>query len=156
MFGVGLFGKSFSHLRILNIYNLWTKRTSQMTVSALVAFLDLPHPTLVVGDFNIHHPLPDPLRSLSTEELATSFQYCSKASEPGLASSINLAFTLISPLTALAALLLLIFPLRPPRCFPFAKHGTPPSPPLALITSLSRSYSQTRFLLPLVLPPIGP
>ena len=28
VFGVDLFGKSFSHFRILNLYNLWTKRTS--------------------------------------------------------------------------------------------------------------------------------
>ena len=27
VFGVDLFGKSFSHFRMLNIYNLWTKRT---------------------------------------------------------------------------------------------------------------------------------
>ena len=28
VFGVDLFGKSFSHFRILTLYNLWTKRTS--------------------------------------------------------------------------------------------------------------------------------
>ena len=83
LFGVDLFGKSFSHFRISNIYNLWTKRTSQMTVSPLVAFPDLSHPTLVVGDFNIHHPLPDPLRSHSAEELATSFPYFSRMAELG-------------------------------------------------------------------------
>ena len=83
MFGVDLFGKSFSHFRILNLYNLWTKRTSQMTVSLLVAFPETSFPTLVVGDFNIHHPLPDPLRSHSAEELATSFPYFSRSSELG-------------------------------------------------------------------------
>ena len=83
MFGIGLFGKSFSHFRILNIYNLWTKRTSQMTVSPLVAFPDLSHPTHVAGDFNIHHPLPDPLRSHSAEELATFFPYFSRMAELG-------------------------------------------------------------------------
>ena len=83
VFGVDLFGKSFSHFRILNLYNLWTKRTSEMTVSPPVAFPETPYPTLVVGDFNIHHPLPDPLRSHSAEELATSFPYFSRASELG-------------------------------------------------------------------------
>ena len=83
VFGVDLFGKSFSHFRILNLYNLWTKRTSQMTVSPLVAFPETSFPTLVVGDFNIHHPLPDPLRSHSAEELATSFPYFSRSSELG-------------------------------------------------------------------------
>ena len=46
MFRVDLFGKSFSHFRILNLYNLGTKRTSQMTVSTLVVFPDFSYPTL--------------------------------------------------------------------------------------------------------------
>ena len=46
-------------------------------------FPETSYPTLVVGDFNIHHPLPDPLRSHSAEELATSFPYFSRASELG-------------------------------------------------------------------------
>ena len=54
-----------------------------MTVSPLVAFPETSYPTLVVGDFNIQHPLPDPLRSHSAEELATSFLYFSRASELG-------------------------------------------------------------------------
>ena len=83
MFGVDLFGKSFSHFHILNLYNLCTKRTSQMTVSPLVAFPDTSFPTLVVGDSNIRHPLSDPLRSHSAEELATSFPYFSRSSELG-------------------------------------------------------------------------
>ena len=83
LFGVDLFGKSFSHFRILNIYNLWTNRNSQMTVSPLIAFPDLSHPTLVVGDFNIHHPLPDSLRSHCAEELATSSPYFSRMAELG-------------------------------------------------------------------------
>ena len=54
-----------------------------MTVSPLTAFPDLSHPTLVVGDFNIHHPLPDPFSSHSAEELATSFPYFSRMAEIG-------------------------------------------------------------------------
>ena len=54
-----------------------------MTVSPLVAFPEPSYPTLVVGDFHIHHPLPDPLRSHSREELATSFPYFSLSSELG-------------------------------------------------------------------------
>ena len=83
IFAVNLFGKSFSHFHVLNLYNLWTKRASQMTVSPLVAFPEASYPTLVVGDFNIHHPLPDPLRTHSAEELATSFPYFSRSSELG-------------------------------------------------------------------------
>ena len=83
VFGVDLFGKSFTHFRILNLYNLWTKRTSRMAVSPLVAFPEPSYPTLVVEDFNIHHPLPDPLRSHSAEEHATPFPYFSRSSELG-------------------------------------------------------------------------
>ena len=54
-----------------------------MTVSPLVAVPETSYPTLVVVDFNIHHPLPDPLRSHSAEELATSFPYFSRSSELG-------------------------------------------------------------------------
>ena len=54
-----------------------------MTVSPLVAFPEPFYPTLVVGDFHIYHPLPDPLRSHSAEELAMSFPYFSRSSELG-------------------------------------------------------------------------
>ena len=54
-----------------------------MTVSPLVAFPEPSFPTLVVLDFNIHHPLPDPLHSHSADELATSFPYFSRSSELG-------------------------------------------------------------------------
>ena len=52
-----------------------------MTVSPLLAFPEPSFPTLVVGDINIHHPLPDPLRAHSAEELATSFPYFSRSSD---------------------------------------------------------------------------
>lgn len=54
-----------------------------MSVSRLVAFSNLTHPTLVVGDCNIPHPLPDPLRSHSFEVLAVSFPYLSRCSQLG-------------------------------------------------------------------------
>ena len=37
----------------------------------------------MVGDFNIHHPLPDPLHTHSAEELATFFPYFSRFSKLG-------------------------------------------------------------------------
>ena len=83
IFGTDLFGQSLSSFRIVNLYNLWTKKSTLMSVSPLVAFPASSYPTLVVGDFNIHHPLPDPLRSHSSEELAVSFPYLSKSSELG-------------------------------------------------------------------------
>src|SRR6266403_2332335 len=60
IFGVDLFGKSFSQFRILNLYNLWSRNPGHMTVSPQLAFPTTEVPLLVVGDFNIHHP---PLRS---------------------------------------------------------------------------------------------
>ena len=63
MFRIDFIGKSFSLFRVLNIYHVWSNRTSQMTVSRLVEFPDSSHTTLVVGDFNIYHLLPNPLHS---------------------------------------------------------------------------------------------
>ena len=156
VFGVDLFGKSFSHFRILNLYNLWTKRTSLMTVSPLVAFPETSFPTLVVGDFNIHHPLPDPLRSDSAEELATSFPYFSRFSELGFGLLNQSGVYTRFPLAGSGRRLFLIFPLLPLRCFLFARHRTPPSPPRAQTTFLSKSYSCIHLLLPLPPLPIGP
>ena len=119
LFGVDLFGKSFSHFRILNLYNLWTKRTSQMRVSPLVAFPATSFPTLVVGDFNIHHPLPDPLRSHSAEELATSFTYFSRSTELGFGLLNQPRVYTRFPLGGSGRPLFLIFPWPPLCCFPF-------------------------------------
>ena len=54
-----------------------------MTRSPLVTFPETSYPTLVVGDFNIHHPLLYPLPPHSAEEPATSFPYVSRSSELG-------------------------------------------------------------------------
>ena len=83
VYWVDLFGKSFTHFRILNLYNIWTKGPSQKTVSPLVTFPEPSYPILVVGDFNIYHPVPDPLRSHSAAELATSSPYFSTTSGLG-------------------------------------------------------------------------
>ena len=54
-----------------------------MTVSPVVSLPEVDFPLLVVGDFNIHHPLSDPLGAHSSEELTLSFPYFSRASELG-------------------------------------------------------------------------
>ena len=82
-FGVGRFGGSFTQFRILNLYNLWSQRSSVRTVSPDLSFPDDGFPLLVVGDFNIHHPLADPLRSYSRRDLADSFPYFSMAADLG-------------------------------------------------------------------------
>jgi len=83
LFGVDLCGGSFTQFRILNLYNLWSQRSSVRTVLPDVSFPDDGFPFLVVGDFNIHHPLADPLRSYSRRNLAASFPYFSRAADLG-------------------------------------------------------------------------
>jgi len=83
LFGVDLFGGSFSQFRILNLYNLWSRRSSVRTVSPDLVFPDDGFPLLVVGDFNIHHLLADPLRSNSRRDLAACFSYFSRAANLG-------------------------------------------------------------------------
>ena len=83
IYGSDLFGGSFTQFRILNVYNLRPRHAGSMTVSPVVSFPEVDFPLLVVGDFNIHHPLSDPLRAHSSEELALSLPYFSRASELG-------------------------------------------------------------------------
>jgi len=51
LFGIELFGGSFTQFRILNLYNLWSQRSSVRTVSPDLSFPDDGFPLLVVGDF---------------------------------------------------------------------------------------------------------
>jgi len=83
LFGVELFGGSLTQFGILNLYNLWSQRSSVSTVPPDLSFPDDGFPLLVVGDFNIHHPLADPLRSYSRRDLAASFPYFSRAADLG-------------------------------------------------------------------------
>ena len=83
LFGVNLFGESFTRFQISNLYNLWSQRSSARTVSPNLSFPDDGFPLLVVGDFNIHHPLADPLRAYSRRDLAASFPYFSRATNLG-------------------------------------------------------------------------
>ena len=83
IYGSDLFRGSFTQFRILNVYKLRPRHAGSITVSPIVSFPEVGFPLLVVGDFNIHHPLSDPLRAHSSEELALSFPYFSSASELG-------------------------------------------------------------------------
>ena len=61
IYGSDLFGGSFTQFRILNVYNLSPRHAGSMTVSPVVSLPEVDFPLLVVGHFNIHHPLSDPL-----------------------------------------------------------------------------------------------
>jgi len=83
LFGVDLFGGSFTQFRILNLYNLWSQRSNVRTVLPDFAFPDDGFPLLVVGNFNIHHCLADRLRAYSRRDLAACFPYFSRAADLG-------------------------------------------------------------------------
>ena len=83
IYGSDLFCGSFTQFRILNVDNLKPGHAGSMTVSPVISFPEVDFPLLVVGDFTIHHPLSDPLQAHSSEELALSFPYFSRASALG-------------------------------------------------------------------------
>ena len=156
VYAVDLFGKSFSHVHILNLYNLWTKRPSQMTVSPLVAFPEPSCPTLVVEGFNSHHPLPDPLHSHSAEELATSFPYFSRPSELGFGFLNNPHVCTCFPLGGSGRLSVLDISFISLSLLLFSQTWDTPSPPLAQTMFPSKLYFHIHLLPPLLPPPIGP
>ena len=77
---------------------------------------------LVVGDFNIHHPLSNPLRAHSSEELALSFPNFSRASELGF-ELLNLpgVFTRF-PLGGSSRPSVIDLSFASPRLAPFCHH----------------------------------
>ena len=83
IYGSDLFSSSFTQFCILNVYNLRPPHAGSMTVSLVVSLPEVDFPLLVVGDFNIYHPLSDPLWAHSSEELALSCPYFSRPSELG-------------------------------------------------------------------------
>ena len=101
-----------------------------MTVSPLVAFPDLSHPTLVVGDFNIHHPLSDPLRvrSHSAEELATSFLYFFRMAELGFGLLNQPGVYTRFPLGGAGRLSVLDLSFASPSLLPFCQAWDTPFP----------------------------
>ena len=99
-----------------------------MTESPPVAFPDLSHPTLVVGDFNIHHPLPDPLRSHSAEELATSFLYFSRMAQLGFGILNQPGVYTRFPLGGPGRLSVLDLSFASPSLLPFCQEWDTPIP----------------------------
>jgi len=71
----GLFGSPYRSLRVTSVYLLRTNSPPYRSIlpERLFSFLSYPH--LVLGDFNLHHPLADPCRSLSEREFTISTRY---------------------------------------------------------------------------------
>src|SRR5437868_457533 len=75
--GLDLFGSGLPEFRIINLYCHLGSSSSARTISPEVAFPPSPLPTLVVGDFNIHNPMADPVREYSPMETLISFSHFS-------------------------------------------------------------------------------
>jgi len=77
------FNVSFTSFPIINSYSTpgWSNNTCSVHLNLI--FPNVPGLTLTLGDLNIHHPTPDPLRSLTEYELATSAPYFDRATQCG-------------------------------------------------------------------------
>src|SRR5437588_3597647 len=75
----GLFCTANRQFRVYNLYSTNSTGPTHRTVSPTDAFHTHPFPALVVGDFNLHHSLSDPLRHVSSNEHAISSPYLDRA-----------------------------------------------------------------------------
>ena len=71
----GLFGSPHHSLRVTSVYLLRSNRPPYHSILPERVFSFLSHPHLVLGNFNLHHPLEDPCRSLSEREFIISTRY---------------------------------------------------------------------------------
>jgi len=71
----GLFGTPHRSFRVTSVYLLRTNRPPYRSIAPEQIFSFLTYPHLVLGDFNLHHPLADPCRSLSEREFTISTPY---------------------------------------------------------------------------------
>jgi len=71
----GLLGSPHRSLRVTSVYHLRTNCPPYRSVLPERIFSFLSYPHLVLGDFNLHHPLADPGRSLSEREFIISTGY---------------------------------------------------------------------------------
>jgi len=71
----GLFGSPHRSLRVTSTYLLYISRSPYRSIPPECLFPVLSYPHLVLGDFNLHHPLADPCRSLSEREFTLSARY---------------------------------------------------------------------------------
>jgi len=75
----GLFGFPHHSMRVTSIYLLHTNRSPYRSIPPERLFSVLSFPHLILGDFNLHHPLADPGHSLSEREFTVSGQYLDAA-----------------------------------------------------------------------------
>jgi len=74
-----LFGIKAEKFHIVNCYSIWGLTATESTVLPTLALPNTAFPILVVGDFNIHHPLANPIRRHNSSVLKASSPYFSRA-----------------------------------------------------------------------------
>jgi len=81
----GLFDSNDCVLRVYNGYstNCTSSYVRTITPEGMFKFQDHDFACLVVGDFNAHNPLSDPLREYSAHEVAISAPYIDRAADLG-------------------------------------------------------------------------
>src|SRR5205807_1377653 len=77
----GLFGSNHKVFRLYNSYSVNGTSCSSRTLSPQDLLPSHAFPTITLGDFNLHHPLPDPLRELSSQDISVSGPYFDRASD---------------------------------------------------------------------------
>src|SRR5437588_7875979 len=79
----GLFGSKHKIFRLYNSYSVNSTSCSSRTLSPQDLFPIHSFPTITMGDFNLHHPLLDPLRELSSQDISVSASYFDRAADLG-------------------------------------------------------------------------
>lgn len=77
----GLFNSSHTQLRVVNAYSTNGSSFRLRTVPPDLLFQEFSFPCLIMGDLNLHHSLPDPLRVLSRTEHLVSTPYFERAAD---------------------------------------------------------------------------
>lgn len=85
----GFFHPSLIKFSIINSYSTKGASNNTRTVPPDLVFPCLPHPTLTLGDLNLHHPTTDPLSSFKQDDLASS--------TPNFDMATELGFSLLNP-----------------------------------------------------------
>src|SRR5437868_6256283 len=77
----GLFGSKHKIFRLYNSYSVNGTSCSSRTLPPQDLFPAHSFPTVTMGDFNLHLPLPDPLRELSSQDISVSAPYFERAAD---------------------------------------------------------------------------
>src|SRR5205807_8536918 len=77
----GLFSSKHKIFRLYNSYSVNGTSCSSRTLPPQDLFPSHPFPAITMVDFNLHHPLPDPLRELSSQDISASAPYFNRAAD---------------------------------------------------------------------------